>query len=78
MNFTAPEMIATHHGIAGFSCGNTSLDDWLKKRALANQSSGATRTFVAKEKESDVLLVGNAADSVKKHGAIDPKYQLVR
>jgi GNAT superfamily N-acetyltransferase len=23
----------------------TSLDDWLKKRALANQVSGATRTF---------------------------------
>jgi GNAT superfamily N-acetyltransferase len=46
MNFTAPEPIATHHEIASFSCGNTSLDNWLKKRALANQSSGATRTFV--------------------------------
>jgi ribosomal protein S18 acetylase RimI-like enzyme len=46
MNFTAPEPIATHHEIASFSCGNISLDDWLKKRALANQSSGATRTFV--------------------------------
>lgn len=46
MKLTAPEPIATYHAIANFSCGNASLDDWLKKRALANQSSGATRTFV--------------------------------
>jgi GNAT superfamily N-acetyltransferase len=29
-----------------FECGEAVLDDWLKRRALANQSSGASRTFV--------------------------------
>jgi GNAT superfamily N-acetyltransferase len=29
-----------------FECGEPSLDEWLKRRAVANQSSGASRTFV--------------------------------
>ncbi len=46
MDFTAPEILNSKHLISDFSCGVTSLDDWLKRRALANQVSGATRTFV--------------------------------
>ncbi len=29
----------------GFSCGIPSLDDWLRRRALQNQTSGASRTY---------------------------------
>lgn len=46
MNFTPPEPLASHHSCTDFSCGIASLDDWLKRRAYANQVSGATRTFV--------------------------------
>jgi GNAT superfamily N-acetyltransferase len=46
MEITAPKILNSEHLITDFSCGMTSLDDWLKKRALANQISGATRTFV--------------------------------
>lgn len=46
MKITAPEILNSEHLIRDFSCGMTSLDDWLKKRALTNQVSGATRTFV--------------------------------
>jgi GNAT superfamily N-acetyltransferase len=46
MNFTHPELLANHHETADFSCGTVALDDWLKRRALTNQNSGATRTFV--------------------------------
>ncbi len=35
------------HEIDGFSSGVESLDAWLKRRALKNQVSGASRTFVA-------------------------------
>jgi GNAT superfamily N-acetyltransferase len=42
----APEPLASHHQIAGFSCGVDILDEWLKRRASANQASGASRTFV--------------------------------
>ncbi len=30
------------------------LDDWLKRRALANQSSGASRTFVVSDQDGRV------------------------
>ena len=46
---TAPEPLAGHHRIETFTSGLTSLDDWLKKRAVLNQQSGASRTFVTSE-----------------------------
>jgi GNAT superfamily N-acetyltransferase len=46
MNFTPPEPLAERHAISDFSCGTAALDDWLQRRALNNQNSGATRTFV--------------------------------
>jgi GNAT superfamily N-acetyltransferase len=41
-----PEPLAEHHDIGGFRSGEASLDDWLKRRARANQVSGASRTYV--------------------------------
>lgn len=42
----APEPLAAHHKIDTFDSGVASLDDWLKRRAVQNQVSGASRTFV--------------------------------
>jgi GNAT superfamily N-acetyltransferase len=44
---SAPVPLADHHRVAEFNSGAPGLDDWIKRRALANQVSGATRTFVA-------------------------------
>jgi GNAT superfamily N-acetyltransferase len=41
-----PELLAAHHNIGDFSSGQVSFDDWLRRRARANQVSGATRTWV--------------------------------
>jgi GNAT superfamily N-acetyltransferase len=41
-----PEPLSPAHSLDGFECGESSLDDWLKRRALKNQSSGASRCFV--------------------------------
>jgi GNAT superfamily N-acetyltransferase len=41
-----PEPLADTHDLAGFSSGVDVLDDWLRRRARANQASGASRTFV--------------------------------
>ena len=49
MKLSAPAMLAEHHDLVLFDSGEQSLDNWLKKRALANQVSGASRTFVACE-----------------------------
>lgn len=46
MPLSAPQPLAAHHDVQSFSCGIDSLDQWLKRRALKNQASGASRTFV--------------------------------
>jgi len=43
---TPPEPITTAHNVESFACGVPVLDEWLKRRALKNESSGASRTFV--------------------------------
>ena len=42
------------HRLDNFECGEAVLDDWLKRRALANQSSGASRTFVVTDQDRHV------------------------
>ena len=51
---TAPQPLVASHIISEFDCGETSLDDWLKRRALINQVSGASRTFVVADQENRV------------------------
>jgi predicted N-acetyltransferase YhbS len=46
MALRAPEPLTADHQIGSFNSGVGALDDWLTRRALANQTSGATRTFV--------------------------------
>ena len=43
---SAPSPIQPEHDCAGFSCGQVSLDDWLRRRALSNQRTNASRTYV--------------------------------
>lgn len=49
MTLSAPEPLAAHHDTDAFTCGVDSLDRWLKQRALKNQATGASRTFVVCE-----------------------------
>jgi GNAT superfamily N-acetyltransferase len=49
MTWTPPEPLTAGHVLDAFDSGVASLDTWLKRRALANQHSGASRTFVACE-----------------------------
>src|SRR6185312_2833166 len=46
-----PVAITPEHRLDGFACGETALDDWLKRRALRNHASGASRCFVICEEE---------------------------
>jgi GNAT superfamily N-acetyltransferase len=46
-----PEPLAEPHQIADFCSGETTLDEWLKRRARSNQVSGATRTYVVRSGE---------------------------
>lgn len=46
MILSRPCPLEPSHNLDGFDCGEPDLDVWLKRRALTNQSSGASRTFV--------------------------------
>lgn len=41
-----PEPITAAHDLSGFDCGQAALNDWLRRRALANNPAGASRTYV--------------------------------
>src|SRR6201998_4349980 len=43
---SAPEPLAAHHALEHFDSGVATLDEWLKRRAAANQTGGASRTYV--------------------------------
>lgn len=54
MQLSPPEPLTASHRVDDFECGEVALDDWLKRRALANQASGASRTFVVADQDGRV------------------------
>lgn len=55
MKLGSPVTLTVAHQLDAFSCGEPSLDEWLKRRALANHASGASRTFVVADEERAVM-----------------------
>lgn len=56
MAYAGPVILTGAHVLEGFDCGKPALDEWLRDRALANKSSGTTRTWVlVEEGSSDVV-----------------------
>jgi len=55
MDLLAPQPLAQHHSTVSFDCGDSGLNRWLQQRALANQQSGATRTFVVCNGDAAVM-----------------------
>jgi GNAT superfamily N-acetyltransferase len=41
-----PERLSSDHDTSRFQSGEPALDDWLRRRALQNEESGASRTYV--------------------------------
>ena len=61
---SAPEPLAAHHAVTDFDCRTASLSDWLKRRALRNQVSGASRTFVVCDDRRVVAYYAPASSAV--------------
>jgi predicted N-acetyltransferase YhbS len=64
VSLSAPEPLAAQHDTAAFACGVDSLDHWLKQRALKNQATGASRTFVVCEGKRVVAYYALASSAV--------------
>ena len=71
LRLSAPQPLTEAHLLHEFQCGEAVLDTWLQRRALANQLSRFSRTFVVAD--SDDRVVGYytlAAGSVARQAAI--------
>jgi len=55
MTLQAPVPLADTHLLDEFDCGVASLNDWLKRRALANQRNSASRTYVITDAQKIVV-----------------------
>jgi GNAT superfamily N-acetyltransferase len=66
---STPEALRPAHVLAAFDSGVMSLDDWLKRRALNNQASGASRTFVVCDRDAVVAYYALAASAVAPNAA---------
>ena len=54
LQLSAPQPLATAHHLDEFDCGEAVLDEWLKRRAMSNQLTGASRTFVVADTDNRV------------------------
>ncbi|QNK07766.1 GNAT family N-acetyltransferase [Enterobacter sp. JUb54] len=59
----APEPLHAGHILSVFCCGVDSMDNWLKQRAMKNQMSGASRTFVCCDGDAKVMAYYSLASS---------------
>lgn len=70
----APTLLCAEHLLTNFDCGEPVLNDWFKRRALGNQSSGASRTFVVTDEAQCVCgyyaLAAGAVDNANAVSAI--------
>lgn len=64
MTVLQPVPLADNHEIETFNSGVESLDSWLKRRAMKNQTTGASRTFVACEGQRVVAYYALASSAV--------------
>ncbi len=66
---SSPVPLDNTHDVSVFDCGEPSLNDWLVRRAYANQASGASRTFVVCRAGFVVGYYTLAAGAVASSGA---------
>ena len=59
-----PDLLNAYHSLQGFDSGVPSLDQWLIRRALVNQASGASRTYVIRDDSAVVGYYALASSAV--------------
>lgn len=64
MLLSAPEPLAASHDVSEFSCGYSTLDNWLKTRGLSNQQKGFTAVMVVHQEGQVVGYYGLAPTAV--------------
>ncbi len=66
---SVPAPLSDRHAVEAFDCGVVVLNDWLRRRALANQLSGGSRSFVICRDERVVGYYALAAGAIASNEA---------
>ncbi len=66
---SAPEHLTADHDVSAFDSGVPELDIWLKRRALQNEASGASRTYVVAAGGRVVGYYALATGAIAQHEA---------
>ncbi|QGM99473.1 GNAT family N-acetyltransferase [Methylocystis parvus] len=66
---STPAALTDRHIAESFDCGVAVLNDWLRRRAMPNQLTGASRTFVISRDERVVGYYALAAGAIASHEA---------
>ena len=64
MTLAPPQPVNEQSDVESFDSGVPSLDEWLKRRARANQASGASRTYVVCKEQRVVGYYALASGAV--------------
>ena len=72
MGLSPPVPLAADHALDVFDCGEPSLNEWLKRRALKNQASGASRCFVVCAHDAVIGFYSLSAGGIHHEGAPKP------
>jgi GNAT superfamily N-acetyltransferase len=64
-----PERLNSLHQIETFDSGNSQLDEWLKRRALRNESEGASRTYVLCDRQAVIAYYCLATGAIAQTAA---------
>lgn len=70
MPLSQPQPLNDDHPIEGFHSGVATLDDWLKRRARANQANGASRTFIVCDGNKVVGYYALASGAISTKNAV--------
>lgn len=68
MKLSGPVPLAASHDLASFDCGVPTLDDWLRQRALRNESR-FSRTYVVCEDNRVVAYFCISAGAIEREAA---------
>ena len=66
---STPQKLRASHDLSQFTSGEPTLDDWLRRRALPNEESGASRTYVVSVENPVVGYYALAVGAVAHGGA---------
>jgi GNAT superfamily N-acetyltransferase len=74
-SLSSPDPLADDHQTEVFDSGEPVLDDWLRRRARANQASGAFRTYVVCEGKRVVVAYYALASGAVAQGTVSGRFR---